>query len=280
MRFNKKYKLTLEDESSLEKRLDFSARIHIWLLLLVALIVFAGAFGMFILASTPLKHHLPGYLKESERTATEEQHLRLDSLVKVYEMNEAYINSILNALNPSDTISIKKTDNSPTPLSLDSIMDISEEEKIFMEQIRERDKYNISYASPAAAQTLMFGSVSKVAVISEDSKDKYQADIIIPVGAPVTTVAEGKVISVASSPKTSGGYEVIIQHPKGFLSKSSRLNNLLVRPGDRVAAGQIISEGSVKAGMKQNHIVFELWHDGDPLLPARYLNTGKQSQNL
>ena len=276
MRLNKKYRLTLEDESSLEKRLNFSARFPIWIFIIIALTVFAGALGIFVVASTPLKNYLPGYLKESERTATEEQHLRLDSLSKVYEINEAYISSILFALNPPDSVQNNEIRKAVTPLALDSLMEASPEERKFMEEIRERDKYNIQYTSPAAAQTLMFGSVSKAAVISEDSKDKYQADILIPVGAPVTTEAEGKVISVASSPRASGGYEVIIQHPKGFLSKSSRLSNLMVSPGDRVAAGQIIAEGSAKAGLNSNHIIFELWHDGDPLIPSRYLNSGAE----
>lgn len=222
-----------------------------------------------------MKNYLPGYLKESERTATEEQHLRLDSLAHVYEVNEAYITGILNALNPSEESQKVMMDRKPTPLSLDSLLPPSEEERQFMENIRERDRYNINYASPAAAQNMMFGSVNQSAVISEASKDKYQAEIILPVGAPVATIAEGKVISIASSPKQSGGYEVIIQHSKGFLSKTSHLSNLIVRPGDRIAAGQIIANGTSRPGVKGNHIVFELWHDGDPLIPSQYLKGGQ-----
>lgn len=276
MRINKKYRISIEDQTSLEKRVDFSARLPMILLVILALAVVAGAFGMFILVSTPMKNYLPGYLKESERTATEEQHLRLDSLSRVYEVNEAYINGILNALNPQEAQAQKqRAEKGGTTLSADSLMKASDVERQFMEDIRERDKYNISYASPAAAQTMMFGSVNKNAVISQDSKNKYQADIILPEGSSVAAIAEGKVISVASSPRVSGAYEVIIQHPKGFLSKSSRITNLTVKPGDRVAPGQIIATGSTIPGMKNNHMIFELWHDGDPLIPAQYLNGGQ-----
>lgn len=280
MRFNRKYRLVIEDESSLEKRVNISVRLYLWIIIMMGGITLCAAIGIFFLASTPLKNHLPGYLKESERTATEEQHQRLDSLVHVYEVNESYIKSILSALNPSEESSIKPKNSHPNPLSVDSLMSASEEEKQFMERIRERDKYNISYTSPAAAQTLMFGSVGKGAVISSASKDIYKAEILLPDGVPVTTIAEGKVISVASSPKSSGGYEVIIQHPKGFLSKTSRLSNLTVRPGDRVAAGQIIAAGTSKAGIKPHQIIFELWHDGDPLIPSRYLNGGMESSSI
>lgn len=271
LRLNKKYRIVIEDESSLEKKLNFSAKFPLLILLLIAFTIIAGAFGIFILASTPMKNSLPGYLKESERTATEEQHLRLDSLVKVYEINEAYINGILNALNPTEERHETTTDKKPTPLSIDSLKEISPEEREFMEKIRERDKYNIAYTSPAAAQTMMFGSINKSAVISEDTKDQYRAEILLPAGATVSAVAEGKIISVASSPRVAGAYEVIIQHPKGFLSKSSRLTHLMVRPGDRVTSGQVIATGTANTGTREDHINFELWHDGDPLIPSRYL---------
>lgn len=273
MRLNKKYRVTVEDQSSLENKINFSARFPILILLIIAFTIVAGSFGIFILASTPMKNHLPGYLKESERTATEEQHLRLDSLTRVYEINEAYITGVLNALNPPDESQRKSMERKANPLSIDSLLPPSPEEKAFMENIRERDKYNIVY-STTAAQSLMFGSVSKGAVISQDTKDQYKARILLPAHTPVSAVAEGKVISVASSPKASGGYEVIIQHPKGFLSKSSRLTNLTVNPGDKVSSGQIIATGTATEGLKNNQVIFELWHDGDPLIPSRFLNGG------
>lgn len=267
----KKFRLILEDESSLQQRINFTASPLLWLLIITGVVIIAGIISIFILASTPLKTYLPGYLKESERTATEQEHLRLDSLVHVYEINEAYITGILNSLHPSEELQDDKMDKQVTPLSLDSLIPPSEVELLFIEQLREREKYNINVASQAAAQNLMFGNVNNGAIITEETKDKYQADFILPVDAPISAVAEGIVISMASSPKTSGGYEIIIQHPKGFLSKSSRLSNLLVKPGDRVAAGQIIATGTVRTGMKDNHMIFELWHDGEPLIPAQYI---------
>ena len=281
MKLNKKYRITVEDESSLQKKLNLSARLPVLIIIITICLFAALAVGMLIMIYTPLKNGLPGYLKESERTATEQQHLRLDSLAKVYEVNEVYINSILNALNPTENERELKNDTisrKPVALKLDSLLPLSPEENAFMEDIRERDKYNISYASPAAAQSMMFGSVSNAAVISEESKNKYQAELLIPIGEPIHTVAEGKVISMASSPRYSGAYEIIIQHPKGFLSKTGRLKNLMVKPGDHVWAGQIIASGTAKDGAKSNKIIFELWHDGDPLIPSQYLNGGEAQE--
>lgn len=142
MRLNKKYRITIEDQSSLDKKIDFTARFPALVLLGIAIVVLAGAFGIFMLASTPMKNYLPGYLKESERTATEEQHLRIDSLARVYEMNQAYIRAILDALNPNEESadSSLSADRKPVPLTLDSLIPISAEEKKFMETYKERGK--------------------------------------------------------------------------------------------------------------------------------------------
>lgn len=271
MSINKKYRLTIEDEASLQKKVDVSTRVSVIFGVIIGVLILGCAIGMLVMAYSPLKKQLPGYLKESERTATEEQHLRLDSLTREYEINEAYITSILNALDPPETMQRDTMRSHAVALTLDSLMPTSEEERSFMEEIRERDKYNVTYTSSAAAETMMFGSVNSSGIVTEQTKDQRQAEIIIPEGEPITTIAEGKVISVASSPKYSGAYEVIIQHPKGFLSKTGRLSNLIVRPGDHVTNGQVIATATTKNGMKGNHVSLELWHDGDPLVPSRYI---------
>lgn len=280
MRLNKKYRISLEDESSLEKKIQVSARFPVLIFIILIIVVVSAGLGILVFAATPMKNYLPGYLKDSERVDTEEQQLRLDSLIHVYEVNQAYIDGISKILNPvaenkEDSVA---EDEAVTPLSVDSLMDASEEEREFVENIRERDKYNINYISPAAAYSLMFSSVNKSAVISESSKDKYKAEILLPEGANITAVADGKVISVAHTPRLSDGYEVIIQHPKGFISKSSRLSHLLVTPGDRVASGQIIANGVANPGVKKNYINFELWHDGDPLVPSQYLKNFEEEK--
>lgn len=275
MEINKKYRLTLEDESSLRKKINFSATAPVFILIIVFFATVAATIGVLVFANTPLKKQLPGYLKDSERSASEAQHMRLDSLVQVYEVNEAYLNGILSALYPSETDTVVTETKEPVPLSPDSLMDASEEEKKFMETIRERDKYNITYPATAVAQNMRFVPVNNSAVISEKSKDKFQSEILIPTGGTISSIAEGKVISVSSSPKISGAYEVIIQHPKGFLSKISRLNGVTVQPGDRVSAGQIIATRTAGMGTKSNLITLELWHDGEALLPSRYLEQNR-----
>lgn len=272
MNFRHRYKLTFEDETNLENKIKVSWKLPVYLLCIFGLLILILGTSIIILAFSPLRNTLPGYLKESERAATEEQHLRLDSVLLVYEINEAYLNNIYNVLEPVDYENpgiIDKKD--ATALTADSLLPVSKEEREFIEYIRERDKYNIASSTGAEKENMIFDFPHSSAIISEATKDSCTADIIIPHDGEVSAIAEGKVISISSSPWTSGGFEVIIQHPKGYLSKSGRLGNPMVRPGDHVSAGQIISSTSSVSGRRKDLITLELWHNGERLIPARYL---------
>lgn len=274
MNFKHRYKFSLEDETNLESKVKISWKLHVYLLCLIGILSIVIILAMALLAFSPLRNYLPGYLKESERAATEEQHLRLDSVLHIYNINEAYLDNIFNALEPviDDPSDLSDKKNTPM-LSPDSLMSASQEEREFMEYIRERDKFNIASSAGLDLETIMFEQPHSAAIITDESKDSYTAEFILPHGAFVSAVAEGKVISISTTPHTAGGYDIIIQHPKGFLSKSSRLGKPIIRQGDHVSTGQIISSTSSESGRRRDVITLELWHNGDRLIPARYLKT-------
>ena len=60
---------------------------------LLILIIIGGA----IVMVTPLRTLLPGYMKQSERSATEDNIMRLDSILGIYEQNQNYLDNILLA---------------------------------------------------------------------------------------------------------------------------------------------------------------------------------------
>lgn len=95
MRPVRKYRITIEDESHLTEvasgRFTRAGLIGIGLLAFVGFLTVAGL----LVSLTPLRTLLPGYMKESQRSATEEGLLRLDSLMEAYEVNRAYIDNYL-----------------------------------------------------------------------------------------------------------------------------------------------------------------------------------------
>lgn len=269
-----KYRITIENEATLEKRFSFTSNIIIFLGLGLLILIIMGGIVIVLLCATPLKGTLPGHLKESERTATEAQHQRLDSLIQVYQQNKAYLSGLLSALQPPETDTLKIKEGRETNILFpDTLLPTSPEEKKFLEEIRERDKYNISLSALSDAEALMFENINPSAVFVTDKEDELKAELIIPTGAAVDAVAEGKIISTGISAAEPQFYEVIIQHPKGFISKTGRLSSLMVKPGSRVTGGQAIGLTSSKSGKSRNIVTFELWKDGNPLPPMKFLHS-------
>ena len=98
MKLRTRFKLTVEDESTLENRLTVSTSVLKWVLVGVAGMLLAMECGAILLIVSPAKRLLPGYLKESERAASEMQHLRLDSLHNAFLNNERYIDHVMEIL--------------------------------------------------------------------------------------------------------------------------------------------------------------------------------------
>lgn len=276
MRKHTRYKIAIEDESRLETVASHTASSGKWIFMGAAAAVAVMALGAFLVFLTPVRTLLPGYLKESERAAGEMQILRLDSLKMAYETNALFLDNIINVLNPVDTPIDTTAAPSTVPLSPDSLLPTSEEELKFVEMMRERDKYNISVVAPLAAESLMFSPVNEESVFTESSKNALRGEVILARGVPVTAIADGTVIAVSQSIR-EGGSNIIIQHPKGFLSRLSRLGTVIVGTGDKVTGGQVIALPGKGNARKGELIYVEMWHNGEPLVPYEYIGD-KDSQ--
>ena len=254
-----KYKITIEDESRLENVFQASTTLFRWISAVALAVAFLLAVGALMIVFSPAHYLLPGYLKDSERAATEEQHMRVDSLQTAFNTNAAFISNIMNIIN-GDISELRESaavSEVTSPLSPDSLIPTSSEEMKFSSMMREREKYNISVIAPLAAESMMFSTINDDAVFSDDSKKSHKAKVIIPKGATVSAIADGTVVSVSQSIREGGGTAVIIQHPK---------------PGDIVTAGQIIAIPSRNSARKAEIVYLELWHNGDRLIPFDYLD--------
>ncbi|MBD5357246.1 MAG: M23 family metallopeptidase [Bacteroides sp.] len=273
MKAKSRYIITIENESRLEN--VFRVSMSPWKITLTGavILILLLSLGALILYITPAHTLLPGYLKDSERAETEEQHMRLDSLQNAYQINDYFLSNIMHVLDTErEVFSDVKTENRDSlRYASDSIIPTSQEERNFVAMMRERDKYNISIVAPLAAESMMFSSVNEESIISDDSRHSTKAKIIISKRSPVAAIADGTVISVSQSLKEGGGTAVLIQHPKGFLSRCSRLGTVLIEAGDKVSGGQIIAL-TTNGNARNNEIInIEMWHNGTPLIPYEYL---------
>lgn len=241
-----------------------------------SIVILLMAIGIFILGFTPVKTLLPGYLKASERSTTEEQHLRLDSLLTIYDANELFIENLTQILNPEAFDSVRKPGTEINiALSPDSLLPMSQEEKLFAEMMRDREKYNINVIAPLAAESMIFIPVSEKGIITDSTKNNTEAEIILTKGSSVGSIADGKVISIERAPDRNRGNSIIIQHRKGFLSRISHLGNIIVKAGDRVAAGETVALIQDGNSAKANTIILEIWHNGNKLKPNDYIGDNR-----
>jgi len=101
-------------------------------------------------------------------------------------------------------------------------------------------------------------------------------DIAGKVNTPIASVAAGTVIF--SGWTYSDGNMVIISHGNGFFSVYKHNQSNLVRQGAVVRRGETIALlGDTGKQSFGPHLHFELWKDGVPLDPARYLFDFKDS---
>lgn len=271
MKTKSRFRITIEDESRLENLISISAPGYKWLLGALVVFFIAMSLGALIIFLSPARRLLPGYLEESERTATEMQLIRLDSLTNAYEINAAFVTNLQAVLNPEtrrkDTIS-----HAPDPEHYrhEALLPASPDELRFAAMMRDRDKYNVSIVAPLAAESMMFSPINESSLFSMRSRESIKAEVILPVKSTISSIADGTVIAVSQSVK-NGGCTIIIQHPKGFLSRISRLGTVIVEPGDLVTGGQIIAFSNNGNARNGEIVNLELWHNGDPLVPYEYI---------
>ena len=224
---------------------------------------------------TPIRTLLPGYMKQSERTATEENILRLDSALRVYEYNQAYIDNALRVLDtgriPADSAKISANYNEFSP---DSLISASPLENKFINMMEEREKYNISVLAPLAADGIIFSQVSDNSVYTEASRKEETGEIILPPNEAVRCVADGTVLATYYSP-SEHGYVAIIQHQRGFVSRFSRLGTPMVAVGDYILSGQILALCPAADAKGKRYIEVMMWHNGHRLVPYEYIGNQK-----
>ena len=194
MKVRKRYTFTLEDESRLEKLIQISASRGKYIICGVAVLIIFMTLGALTVGLSPARRLLPGYLKDSERAATQEHHMRLDSLQQAYEANNAYLSNIIAVMNPTTrparTLPDSAVSQIDTPFSPDSLFPTSVEERNFLSMMREQEKYNISVIAPLAAESMLFAPVNDESIISEKSKKSKKAEVILAKGSQVAAIAD------------------------------------------------------------------------------------------
>lgn len=270
-----KYRLVILNDDTLEEKLSFKLnRLNVYILgglFAITLIVFTSL----LIAYTPLKEYIPGYTS----TKYKKKVLKLEEEIRVYnnklEANKIYLANIQNILNGNIDINSMKAltkDSINTKENLEELsLEPSKEETAFREKIEEQDRFSIFEKATKKNEIVFFAPLKGEITQGYNAKEKHYAiDIAVPLNTPVKAVADGTVIFSGFTPDT--GNVLILEHPQGFLSVYKHNAMLFKEQGDLVKSGEVIanagSTGSLTSGP---HLHFELWNDGYPVNPTRFI---------
>ncbi len=272
MKARKKYRITIEDESRLKQIVSVSARPYAYWMGITVLLLLILFMAILIIAATPIRTMLPGYMKETERTAAEKGLLRIDSIRDSSEMTDKFLANILTVLDtnraPSDSVMTTSTFNELPP---DSLLPASPREREFIKRMKDREKYNLSVLAPIAGEQLRIFPVANGFIVDEKTQNATKARILTPKGSPVCAISDGRILAVQTSSPEKGS-SIVIQHDNGFASRYSHLGTPTVSIGEHIDGGAVIALGTEGGALSPGYFFLEMWYDGTAIPPEKYLN--------
>ena len=268
-----KYKLTIINENTLEEvvglRVSKLNGISVLLSVLTVLFLVASV----IIAFTPLRNYLPGYMNSEIRAQVVENALRVDSLQQLVDRQNLYIMNIQDIFSGTIRVDTVHNMDSLTTVREDSLMERTQREAEFRKQYEETEKYNLtSITARPDIEGLIFYRPTRGMITDkfDDDRKHYGTDIAANPGESVLATLDGTVILSTYTAET--GYVIEVQHNQDFISVYKHCSSLLKREGDTVQAGEAIAlvgnSGQLTTGP---HLHFELWHKGRAVNPEQYI---------
>ncbi len=268
-----KYKLTIVNENTLEEivglRVSKLNGLSVLLCVLTVLFLIASC----IIAFTPLRNYLPGYMNSEVRTQIVDNALRVDSLQQVLDKQNLYIMNIQDIFSGKVSIDSVQTLDSLTAAREDTLMERTKREEEFRRQYEENEKYNLtSITSQPDVTGLILYRPTRGMVSDHFNAEKkhYGTDIAANPNESVLATMDGTVILSTYTAET--GYLIGIQHNQDLISIYKHCGSLLKKEGERVKGGEVIAlvgnSGTLSTGP---HLHFELWRKGHPVNPEKYI---------
>ena len=229
-------------------------------------------------AYTPILDLIPGYPGNKSRTLLIENIVRLDSLeqeirnMQIYSENISLIMAGKNPVTRNNVTvadSSKKNNTIVASIVEDSILRSQMEAA---EGIYSLNDPNVARRSLRNAMEL-FTPIKGVVTERFSPIDKrYGITLTISPDQQVMAVMDGTVVSSSWSPEN--GFSLMVQHTDNMLSVYRHNTSVLKKTGDRVSSGEIIGYAggeAPSAQAPQNIFEFELWQNGTPIDPERFI---------
>ena len=260
---------------------------EVWYMYISPLNLLAGLLAfvliLFILvtttvAYTPILDLVPGYPGSRSRTMLVENIMRLDSLemelrnMQVYSENIALIMAGKNPVTRNDI----HTPDSASPHGGTTVAPVAEDSLLRSQMETPSGAYSLD--DPDAARKNLRSSMELQSPVKgvvagkfDPTEGRLGVGLATTDNQQVMAVMDGTVISSGWAPEE--GFVIYIQHGDNMVSVYRHNARLLKKAGERVSGGEIIGytgDGRTAEGSKKL-FEFELWHNGSPVDPQRYI---------
>ena len=271
--FKFKYKLTITNENTLEEIVGIHVSKLNGVSVLLSAVTVIFLIASLIIAFTPLRNYLPGYMNSEVREQVVQNALRADSLQWMLERQRMYIMNIQDIISGNvKTDSIHSID-SLTAVRSEELMERTQAEEDFRKQYEETERYNLTSIDNAPATTgLIFFRPTRGMISSEFDANKkhFGIDIAASPNESVLTTLDGTVVLATYTADT--GYVIQVQHGQNLVSIYKHCGSLLKKVGDMVKAGEAIAlVGNTGEKTTGPHLHFEIWNRGRALDPSKYI---------
>lgn len=270
-----KYRLIILNEDTFEEKLSLKlTRLNVFVLVTAAVILLI-ALTTVLIAFTGLREYIPGYSSTELKQRAVSLSYQTDSLQKIVDMNNQYLNSIKKVL----TGDVKTVEFNRDSLLESQRMDMEEpdlapskEDSLLREMVVQEDKYNFLETATSRANFALFPPIKGPISEGYNIKERhFGVDIVTTHNAPVKSVADGTVIFAGWTSQT--GNVIIIEHSYGLLSTYKHNASLTKEQGERVRKGEVIATaGSTGDYSTGPHLHFELWSEGQPVNPTDFID--------
>jgi len=273
-RFVYLYRLTVVNED--EQRRVFRMKISPFILTTTVLVIaLLGAWiGIEIYRNSP-KQRGTSLEDYRIRQAIVNEALRIDSLEQVFEMQNRYITTLQDIIAGTIRIDTVYSVDSLARQRSELLMERTEREENFVRQYEEAERYNITSQSQPVNDVLtinMFRPTAGIVNRSYNAMDSHLGvDIVASPNQSVVSVLDGTVLMANYT--SDMGYTICVVHPGELISVYKHCESLLKKAGDRVKQGDVVAlVGSMTGNsLQSSHLHFELWYQGQPLDPEKYI---------
>ena len=248
--------------------------------MLIAMAVFAAllliAATYYVTAYSPVRYLIPGYPNKETRALQEANQRRIDSLeseVSLWAFQVNNIQRIVTGREPIDMDSLRVMQKDSTSSLYRQLY--AQKDSVLRNEVISEETFNISSRGRDIEQLEGIHFFTPVKGILTQSYNAAIGHPYVDIAAAedeiVYSVLDGTVISAGWNDDT--GYTIQVQHKNNLVSIYKHNARLLKKTGDRVSAGTPIAvvgnTGKLSYGI---HLHFELWHNGEAIDPADYIN--------